>query len=173
MEKAQRVGRRDDLPDDYISMAEKAYAYYMWLAGPDERRTPHFNDTGGASAVHWYERALAYFPECDDFRWMAAGGEQGTAPTHTSHLFDWAGHAVMRSSWDPDANYLCLDPGPLGISHVHRDKLNVVCHAWGRRILFDNGGANMKRASGGTIRETGPLYRCRYPSTTGQTDTHL
>lgn len=145
-EKARRVGLFSELPEDFIAMAEKAYAYYMWLAGPEEYKTPHFNDSGGASAIHWCGKGLEYFPHRQDFRWMATEGKEGKEPDHTSHAFDWAGYFVMRSGWQPDANYLCFDAGPLGMSHVHQDKLNVVAQAYGRRILYDNGGGEYEKS---------------------------
>jgi hypothetical protein len=46
----------------------------------------------------------------------------------------------MRSGWDIHANYLVLRAGPLGASHNHQDKLNLVMWAYGREILYNSGG---------------------------------
>ena len=60
-----------------------------------------------------------------------------------------SGYAVSRSSWDPDADYLCFDVGeqaagmrPDGVPnsmHGHADCLSSLVCLGGRRVLVDSG----------------------------------
>jgi len=91
-------------------------------------------------------RAVELYPERKDFRWAATEGREGAEPKQTSTLFPYAGHCIMRSSWGADANFLCLDAGPLGIAHIHQDKLSVTVWAYGREVLFDGGGGQYEHS---------------------------
>jgi len=52
----------------------------------------------------------------------------------------------MRSGWGATDNYLVFDVGPLGMGHIHQDKLGVVLWAWGRRLLMDVGGGSYEKS---------------------------
>lgn len=136
---AKAVGRTHELPADYVAGAEKAFDYNLFLMTP-ERTLPRFNDAWDENVPRRLEQAAALFPGRTDFGWIATDDKTGAPPKKTSHAFPYAGYFVMRSGWERDANYLAFDAGPLGYSHVHQDKLNVVLWAHGRELLFDSGG---------------------------------
>jgi hypothetical protein len=93
------------------------------------------------------KQASRLFPARAEFLWLATDGREGSPPDTGSHPLAWAGYYVMRSGWEPDANYLCFDVGPLGYSHVHQDKLNVVVWGFGRELLFDGGGGQYEKSA--------------------------
>lgn len=49
----------------------------------------------------------------------------------------WGGYYAMRSAWSPKANYLLVDGGPWGLSHMHCDRLSLVVSADGAHFLVD------------------------------------
>lgn len=59
-----------------------------------------------------------------------------TAPTH---LFPWAGHAVMRSDWSPQALWAFFDMGPQGTQHEHEDRLHLSLSLGQQDFLVDAG----------------------------------
>ncbi|MFP4058421.1 MAG: alginate lyase family protein [Candidatus Brocadiia bacterium] len=142
---ARVVGREDELPDDYVARAEKAYAYDLYLMTPD-RDMPRFNDSWHVAVPAMLRRAAELFPHRRDFLWVATDGRQGAPPDHTSHFFSYAGYVAMRSGWEREANALFFDVGPLGIGHRHHDKLNVVLWAFGHELLFDGGGGQYEHS---------------------------
>jgi hypothetical protein len=137
---ARTVGLSDELPDDFLMRAEKAFDFTLLMLCPDGS-TPRVNDTPNtqdASSILAIGSNL--FPEREDYRWAASGRKEGSPPRDVSHGFPYAGYCVMRSSWESDANMLCFDAGPTGIAHIHQDKLNVMLWSYGREILLDTGG---------------------------------
>jgi len=136
---AKAAGRVNELPADYLAPLEKVYTYYMYFTAPD-RQIPQFNDGWPNHIQGLMGDAIKYFPPRQDFLWFATDGKQGTPPTETSHAADWAGFYEMRAGWDLHANYLVLRAGPLGTSHSHQDKLNLIMWVYGREILFNSGG---------------------------------
>lgn len=137
---ANLEGRGSELPTNYLVNLEKEYEHYLHLMAPD-RTMPQFNDSvGAANAKSALTTGYSLFTNRMDFLWVSSGGASGAPPTEVSWSYPWAGYQIMRSGWDTNANYLCLDAGPLGAAHQHEDKLNVVIWAYGRKILFDSGG---------------------------------
>ncbi|MBD3352390.1 MAG: hypothetical protein GF364_12960 [Candidatus Lokiarchaeota archaeon] len=60
-------------------------------------------------------------------------------PEKKSVVFPWAGHAILRNKWDPQAHWCFFDFGPFGTGHQHRDKLHLSINAYGRDLLVDSG----------------------------------
>ena len=137
---ARRVGRLNELPDGYIAGLKRAYDFDLHIMTPD-RKFPEFNDSAAYHLFGQFSKALEYFPDDQEFQWAASDGAKGHPPTETSHAFSYAGFYVMRSGWEKDANYCVLRAGPLGESHQHQDKLNVIFWPYGREVLFNSGGA--------------------------------
>jgi hypothetical protein len=135
------VGRTAELPADYHARLERALDFNVYLLTPD-RDLPRFYDSWPVGVRKLMTDAAALFPQRRDFLWVATDGRSGKPPTKTSYDFPYAGYRVLRSGWEPDANYAVLDSGPLGYGHVHQDKLNLVVWAYGREILFDGGGGS-------------------------------
>ena len=46
----------------------------------------------------------------------------------------------MRSGWETDATYGIFDTGPLGMAHMHQDKLNINIYKGGEELIYDDGG---------------------------------
>lgn len=138
---ARVVGRTSELPAGYIARAERAFAFNLLLMTPD-RNLPRFNDSWPYGVGKRLAEAARLFPQRTDFAWVGSDGKQGAPPQEVSHAFPYAGYFVMRSGWDTGACYAVLDAGPLGYSHVHQDKGNLVLWAWGRELLFDSGGGS-------------------------------
>ena len=138
---AKFVGRDGELPADFTANAEKTYEFMVYLMSPDGNM-PQFSDTAACSSRTWIKNGARLFPLRRDFQWVVSGGEKGAPPNETSHAFRYAGYFVMRSSWAKDANFLCLDAGPIGYRHAHQDKLNVVLWSYGREVLYDGGGGD-------------------------------
>ncbi len=136
---ALATGRQEEIPDGMISLFEKAFDVNLYMMSPDGT-LPALNDSGHPAAVPIMKQALELFPERQDYLWAATGGVEGKRPTSTSFFFNYAGYAVMRSDWGRGATTLYFDVGPVGVSHVHQDKLNLVLYSCGRELLFDAGG---------------------------------
>ena len=126
-----------DIPGEYSNGIESMYEYLMWLAKPD-RTTPAFSDSG-RNAVSGVLREGAQLFSRNDLLYVATDGAEGTAPDGTSRLLPYAGYAIQRSDWTPDALYLAFDGGPVGTNHQHDDKLSFVLSAYGRNFIIDPG----------------------------------
>jgi len=75
-----------------------------------------------------------------DWLYIASNGTKGVKPDgQTSVIFPWAGQMIMRSGYDPLAQYAFFDIGPWGTGHQHNDKLNLTVSAFGRDLLVDAG----------------------------------
>lgn len=148
-EMAAWTGQEDAIPSTYNRSLERAFDWSLATMTPDRNR-PKTNDAWPGDTRFVMRQATKLFPGREDFQWIATDGERGKPPAIGSTFLDWSGFAVMRSGWQPDANYLLFDVGPLGIGghmglgHAHQDKLNVVLWAYGREILFDNGGSSYR-----------------------------
>ena len=143
---ARSTGFTEELPEDYLVRAEKAFDFTMLMMCPDGS-TPRVNDTpnhqDAAAILH---TGAELFPHRHDFQWAASSKTEGSPPRDISHAFPYAGYCVMRSSWQTDANMLCFDAGPTGIAHIHQDKLNIALWAYGREMLLDTGGGPYEKS---------------------------
>jgi len=129
---------RITLPGDYAARLERMYDYYLKLAMPDGLY-PALNDAGWGDCRRSLQDGAERFPQRLDWRWLASRGREGTAPAFTSVSFPYAGWAVMRSGWGAEDLYLHYEYGPFGAGHQHEDKLSLVMHAFGRRLLTEGG----------------------------------
>lgn len=75
-----------------------------------------------------------------EWTYIASNGTEGSPPEGgPSFFFPWAGQAVLRSGYEPEAHWTFFDVGPYGTGHQHRDKLHLSIHALGRDLLVDGG----------------------------------
>lgn len=83
------------------------------------------------------------------FRWALSRGREGRPPAGEtpSRFLPYAGFAVMRGGWEPDAAYLAFDVGPLGVAHRHQDKLSFTLWKGGEELVFDDGGGHYERSA--------------------------
>ncbi|MGE5531329.1 MAG: alginate lyase family protein [Bacteroidota bacterium] len=126
------------LPDEYLHKLEKMWDYNMWLMGPDGA-SPAFNDSGPTDLRRTLQDGLKYFPNREDWKWLATRGADGKAPEGLSHAFEWAGQYVMRSGWRPEDLWCVFEGGPYGYGHQHEDKLGFTMSAYGSRLVIDTG----------------------------------
>lgn len=64
---------------------------------------------------------------------------QAKKPAETSKALTDAGNYMIRSSWEPDADYVRLHSGCMGSGHGHGDQLHVDYFSRGEDILIDPG----------------------------------
>ncbi len=133
---AELNGLRDELPPDWLSRIESMYDYVLYASMPNGY-VPGLNDSGNALRDQYMEQAAEYFPEREDFAWAAT--RAGGPPSETSRAFDYSGHYVMRTGWDPDDLFMLMDAGPFGSGHQHEDKLTFVLYGLGRMHVVDGG----------------------------------
>jgi hypothetical protein len=135
-----RLARANDLtvPEDFAQRLEGMFDYYLKIADPD-LRTPNLNDSGSGSVIGQLRRGVELFPERQDFLWAAERRRKGTEPGFLSYAMPWAGWVMMRSDWSSKANYLLFDAGPFGSGHQHEDKLGILLHAFGKRLISECG----------------------------------
>src|SRR5690625_3439120 len=139
---AEHVGRLDEFGfDAFPARPALLFETYLRIMAPD-RLAPETNDNSPANLVHHLPKALEWFPDRDDFRWIVTQGEEGNPPAFTSAVLPYGGFAAMRESWTPDANMLYFDFGHVGYRHAHQDALNVMLWTYGRPILIDPGLSN-------------------------------
>ena len=127
-----------DVPPDYLAKMEKMFAYFLNSMQPN-RTTPPLNDSGAGGVMSYLEEGAKLFPQRADFRWVATEGREGKPPEHTAHEFPYAGQFIMRTGWDRNALWVCMDGGPFGFGHQHEDKLSVILTAFGRPLLVEGG----------------------------------
>lgn len=115
-------------PDDGSGVFATAAAVlgrgdYAWAAGGLTAEVPWLLGSEGAQAFDRLESARPPHPP--------------------SRLLSHGGYAVMRSAWDPDADQVILDVGPLGChvsgGHGHADLLGIQCSFRGQPYIVDPG----------------------------------
>ncbi len=126
------------LPGDYAARLERMYDVYLNLAMPDGL-FPALNDSGWGDCRGSLRAGLERFPKRTDYLYVGSSGKEGQMPAFTSVVFPYAGWAVMRSGWGTEDLYLHYDMGPYGAGHQHEDKLSLLVHAYGRRLLTEGG----------------------------------
>ena len=127
-----------ELPKDYLAKMERMFNYFLYSMQP-ARQTPPLNDSGASDMQPWMVTGVQFFPARDDFRWVASDGKEGKPPSQTSYEFPYAGQFFMRSGWDRQAAWLCMDAGPFGMGHQHEDNLSVILTAFGKALLVEGG----------------------------------
>ncbi|MFO7900996.1 MAG: alginate lyase family protein [Planctomycetota bacterium] len=133
---ARRLGR--PIPREYDRMLEAMWSYLAWSMRPDGYGVLN-NDSDRDFTRRRVLRAARDYKR-PDWRYIASNGEQGKKPDRLpSIVFPWAGQAVMRSGFGPDAQWAFFDVGPAGMMHQHYDRLHLSVAAFGRDLLVDGG----------------------------------
>ena len=127
-----------EAPVALVDGLEKPYSVYAKLATP-LRSIPAFGDTWSRPKIGRTYAGVAKFLDKPEYRWFATKGKEGAAPPFLSTRLPWAGFYMMRSGWDREAMYLCMDAGPLGIGHWHEDLGNFECYAFGEPLVTEVG----------------------------------
>ena len=135
------------LPKSYRAGIEKLWNYLAWSMRPDGFG-PLNNDSDLTSYRAGVTKAAEVFKR-PDWIYIASNGKDGQKPDRgPSIIFPWAGQAVFRSGWDPEATWAFFDIGPWGAAHQHNDKLHLSLVAYGRDFLVDSGRFNYVSGEG-------------------------
>ncbi len=117
---------------------ERIWNYYAAVIRPDGTG-PLNNDSDLEPNAEQIPPLAAYYDR-PDWLFMATGGERGDPPREPpSRYFPWAGHAVLRSGWGRDADWVFFDLGAYGSDHQQEDRLHVSAALNGKNILVDSG----------------------------------
>lgn len=115
------------------------YEFYTKMVRPDFSLPP-LNDSYVVDASAKLKAATKYFPEREDFRYVATKRAEGTSPEFLSYVFPNSGAVIFRSDWSPDAVWGYVDMSPPGESgHHNDDKLNFLMYAYGQEMLVEAG----------------------------------
>ncbi len=127
------------VPEQFKTSLEKMWNYLAYSMRPSGYGLLN-NDSDLDDNLH---RVMAHIDLYNrpDWRYITTHGKLGEKPPgEPSMIFPWAGHVIMRNSWNRDAHWAFFDVGPLGINyHVHKDKLHLSIAAYGRDLLVDSG----------------------------------
>lgn len=136
MQLASIAGRQTS--PEFRACIESMYNYLAYTMNP-AGNAPLNHDSDVASVRADVLAGADAFVRAD-WAYVATNGAQGEAPEGLpSRVFPWAGHFIMRSGWDADAQWAFFETGPLGTGHWHLDKLHLSVMAYGRDILVDSG----------------------------------
>ena len=131
--------RMSEIPENFLNLMENMYNYQTYAMMPNWK-VPGLGDSGDCSPVGLLKKGKAFFPNRQDFIWIASKGQEGKMPEKESTAFPYSGHYVIRSGWDKDARYLHFAAGPFSEgSHGHEDKLHFIVYAYGKKLLLDAG----------------------------------
>lgn len=133
-----------DAPAGLRSGVERALEFSMHAHKPDGV-VPSFSDGDARGFLELLETGASLFGR-DDFRYVAAAGEAGRAPSRRLAVFADSGYVIARSGWGQgalawrDEHHLLFDCGPLGEgNHGHFDCLSFELAAHGRSLIVDPG----------------------------------
>lgn len=132
------------VPSSFQTTLEGMWNYLAFAMRPDG--SAPLNNDSDRDEIRSPIREAAQLYDRSDWLYIASNGQEGTQPTSPSICFPWAGHIIMRSSWEKDAHWGFFDVGPHGINyHTHNDKLHISIAAFGRDFLVDSGRYHYKR----------------------------
>ncbi len=135
VERHEKMGT--PLSGDFKEKVANLYRIYIKLMMPD-KRSPDFNDGGRIDVPGVSREVMAFMPDFrSEFEYIGEG--RGEKPSFNSVLMPWSGYAVMRSGWETEDSCAILESAPYGFAHQHEDKLQVLIHAKGKRLLDDPG----------------------------------
>ena len=134
---AQATGY-EGLPKNFSQKLENMFNYYVKIVAPSGE-VPAVNDSGWNDARPKLAQGFGLFPERTDFQYIATNGKEGTMPSYTSTWMPWAGWYMMRSGWGENDMYSHFEVGPYSPGHQHEDKLSLIIHAYGKRLITEGG----------------------------------
>ena len=123
--------------EDFKAKVANLYRLFVKLMMPDGT-TPDLNDGSRLDVSAKCKEALSLMPSMyDEFGYVI--DKKGPKPAFDSIVMEYSGYAIMRSGWDEDDFCAILESAAFGAAHQHEDKLEVILHAYGKRMLDDPG----------------------------------
>ncbi|MEM0966060.1 MAG: alginate lyase family protein [Verrucomicrobiota bacterium] len=117
---------------------EMLWDYYARVTRPDG--TGPLNNDSDLEPNAAQLKLLARYYDRPDWLYIATQEEEGEAPEDPpSKVFPWAGQAILRSDWGPEADWVFFDAGPFGADHQQNDRLHVSASLMGKNLLVDSG----------------------------------
>jgi hypothetical protein len=125
-------------PDTLAPKAHQLARYLMFCSLPDGT-PPNWGEGTAKSSVTAppIKRAGQFFND-PELLWWVSQGQTGHAPKVTNVSYPDARIALLRESWQPDANVLFFSPR-VGGGHYHMDQNSVMLYAYGKKLLNDTG----------------------------------
>ncbi len=143
----EQFGRKP--PQEALQTLERALDHPIAVSTPSQTQVA-LNDGGWGMVDDHYRRTLHWFPQREDFRWMATKKAEGAPPVETSRYLPNAGQYMMRTGWDRDDKFLFFGAGPWGASHGKQDALNIFTQ-FGDHLLIRDAGRGSYSGVGNTI----------------------
>lgn len=138
LENALAVGAPGEAGKGLREGLEAVWDYYAGVVRPSG--TGPLNNDSDLEPNARQLRPLADRYERPDWAYIASGGDEGRRPAGPpGRRYPWAGQAVLRSGWQPGADWLFFDAGPFGSAHQHADRLHLSAALGGRDYLVDSG----------------------------------
>lgn len=129
---------RDRIRPETRERIEKVWDYFACVSRPSG-----FGPLNSDSSLEHNHKLLGdaiEFFERKDWAFIASKGEEGDEPEGSpSRYYPWAGHAIMRSGWDTQAEWAFFDIGPHGSAHQHYDRLHLSVSFGEQDVLVDGG----------------------------------
>ena len=138
---ACQLGLADEIPESFVKLMKDTVNAAVLLSTPIFTQ-PRTNDCYTIPTNRFTasaEKLLGNDPEYLFVNTKRAEGEPPKGETASAYL-PYAGFAAMRTDWSETASYCCFDVGPLGMAHVHQDKLNINIFKGGEELIYDDGG---------------------------------
>ncbi|MBE6541012.1 MAG: hypothetical protein E7672_01000 [Ruminococcaceae bacterium] len=138
---AVNYGFESDISGQFVELMRKTVDTAIMLSTPAFTQ-PRTNETSTTKTTLFTGRAEKLLGKRPEYSFVNTKRLEGNPPMcETASVFlEYAGFAVMRSDWGPDAAYICFDVGPLGMAHIHQDKLNINLYKGGEELIYDDGG---------------------------------
>ncbi|MBR4867453.1 MAG: alginate lyase family protein [Clostridia bacterium] len=138
---ALNLGYGDEIPESFVELMRGTTRAAVLLSTPGFTQ-PRTNDTYTIMTDVFTGRAEKLLGNDPSWRYVNSERAEGEPPAGetASAFLPYAGFAVMRSDWGKDAAYLCFDVGPLGMAHMHQDKLNINLYKGSQELIYDDGG---------------------------------
>jgi len=127
-----------EIDPEFRARVEALWDYFAYVARPSGYG-PLNSDSSREDNFTYLEEANEFFHQ-SDWTYILTHGISGTAPQEPpSRFYPWAGHAIMRNGWGPDAQWAFFDIGPHGSAHQHWDRLHLSVTIGQQDLLVDSG----------------------------------
>ncbi len=138
---ALNFGIAEEIPERFTELMKKTVNAAILLSTPALTQ-PRTNDTYTIKTTTFTARAEKLLGKNPEYAFVNTKRKDGAPPESesASAFLPYAGFVVMRSDWSEDAAYMCFDVGPLGMAHVHQDKLNINMYKGSEELIYDDGG---------------------------------